>query len=151
EFRKREANTAKALKLGDVWEPAPFPAEVAEADRTARRAEPRFVATPWIARPPGLLQEPPEEPGEVRFAQERLWRNGRVIMLVALTREEAAERHRTRQHYALATRLPGGNLRGLIHHTSWSPHDPEQPKDRDFVPYREFHLEVYGAMGRLRS
>jgi hypothetical protein len=151
EFRSREAKTARALKLGDIWEPAPFPAEVSAADGTARCAEPRFVATPWIARPPGLLQEPPENPGEIRFAQERLWRNGRVIMLVALTREQAEERHRTRQHYALATRLPGGNLLVLIHHTGWSPHDPHQPKNPDYVPRRTFYLEVYGAMGRLRT
>jgi hypothetical protein len=151
EFRKREARTANALKLGDIWEPAPFPAEVPEAERTARCAELRFVPTPWIARPPGLLQEPPENPGEIRFAQERLWRNGRVIMLVALTREQAEERHRTRQHYALATRLPRGNLLVLCHRTGWSPHNPEQPKNPDYVPFREFHLEVYGAIGRLWS
>src|SRR5262245_28979207 len=50
---------------------------------------------------------------------------GRRGMVGALTREEAEEKHRTRQHYALATRLPDGHLLVVRHYTGWSPHDPE--------------------------
>ena len=55
-FHAREAETAKKLKLGDIWEPSPFAVEVPEAERTMRCAEPLFVTTPWIARPPGLVR-----------------------------------------------------------------------------------------------
>ena len=61
----KEAAAAKKLKLGRIWEPAPFEGEVPEAERTTRCAEPSFVTTPWIARPPGLAQEVPEHPGEI--------------------------------------------------------------------------------------
>jgi hypothetical protein len=148
EFHAREAKTAKALKLGDIWEPSPFPVEVPEAERNERCADPCFTTTPWIARPPGLVQEVPEQPGEVRFAESAVWRKGRVVLLVALTREEAEEKHRTRQDYVLATRLPGGNVLVLDHHTGWSPHDPFYARDRDYVPTRSFRLNVHGPSGR---
>jgi hypothetical protein len=93
----------------------------------------------------------PEHPGEVRFATDTLRRNDREIMLVPLTRDEAEEKHRSRQHYVLFTRLPGGNVLVLHHHTGWSPHDPEQPRNPDFVPTRQFRLEIYGALGRLQT
>ena len=148
-FHAREAETAEKLKLGDIWEPSPFAVEVPEAERTTRCAEPLFVTTPWIARPPGLVQEVPEHPGEIRFADHTIWRKGRVVMLVALSREEAEERHRTRQEYSLATRLPGGNLLVLCHYTNWSPHDVDPRRDPNYLPIRSFLLNVYGSMGRL--
>jgi len=54
----------KELKLGDIWEPAPFPVEVPEAERMAKCAEPRFTTTPWVPRPSWLVQEAPGRPGE---------------------------------------------------------------------------------------
>ena len=119
EFHTKEAETAKELKLGDIWEPTPFPAEVPEAERT-RCAERRFATTPWVSRPPGLLGDPPENPGEVRFAEYRLWRKGGVTLLVPLTREAADEKHRSYQDYVLATRLEEGILFILRHDTGWS-------------------------------
>src|SRR5262249_32938685 len=62
---------------------------------------------------------------------------------------EAEEKHRTRQDYALATRLPDGNLLVVYHRTWWSPYDPEQPKNPNYVPSREFNVEIHGARGRL--
>jgi hypothetical protein len=148
EFHSKEAETAKELKLGDIWQPAPFPAEVLEAERT-KCAESRFATMPWISRPPGLLGDPPEHPEEVRFAEHRLWRKGGVTLLVPLTREAAREKHRTYQDYVLATRLEEGILFILHHRTRWSPHDPEQPTNPAYVPTREFWLEAYGSLGRL--
>ena len=124
-FTLMRPRSAKKLKLGDIWEPTPFAGEVPEAQRKTRCAEPFFTTSPWIARPPGLVQEVPEHPGEIRFADATVWRKGRVVMLVALTREEAEEKHRTRQDYSLATRLPAGQLLVLCHYTGRSSHDPD--------------------------
>jgi hypothetical protein len=149
EYRLRESEIAKEWKLGDVWEPAPFPAEVPEAERAQRCDDPLFVTKPWIPRPPRLVEDPPSAVGEVRFAGDVLWRKGGVTMFRPLTREEAEEKHRTRRHYALAVRLPDGHLLVIWHSTGWSPHSPDQPKNPDYVPPRTFQLEVFGARGRL--
>jgi hypothetical protein len=149
EFRSKEAEEAKALNLGDVWEPTPFPAEVPEPERAQRCDDPPFITTPWIPRPPRLVEAPPDLVSEVRFARGVLRRRDGVMMLVALTREEAEELHRTRQDYALATRLSDGHLLVLRHHTRWSPHDPDQPTNPNFVPSRSFYLEVHGPRERL--
>jgi hypothetical protein len=150
EFHSKEAEAAKYLKLGDVWEPTPFPAEVREWER-GRCAEPPFPAAPWIGRPAGLVREAPEYPGEVCFATEALWRDDRVILLVPLTRQATEEKHRTRQDYVLATRLPTGNLLVLHHRTGWSPHEPDQTRKSTYVPTRRFRLEVYGSLGRCQT
>jgi hypothetical protein len=149
EFRSKESHAAKVLKLGDAWEPAPFPAEVPAADRARRCNEPLFLTKPWIPRPPRLVGEPPGQVGEVGFARDVLWRKGGVVMFVVLTREEAEEKHRTRQNYALATRLADGNLLVLYHRTGWSPHSPDQPKNPRYVPSRDFFLALHGTRGRL--
>jgi hypothetical protein len=151
EFRSKEARTAKELKLGDIWEPAPFPVEVPEAERMAKCAEPRFTTTPWVPRPSWLVQEAPGRPGEVAFAKGVLWRKGRIVMLIPLTREQAEERYRTRQDYVLVTRLAGETLLVLYHRTGWSPHNPQQPRNPDFVPTRGFWLEAYGSLGRSHT
>jgi hypothetical protein len=149
EFRAKESEAAKVLKLGDAWEPAPFPAEVPEPERARRCDDPRFPATPWIPRPPRLVGLPPDRVGEVCFADGVLWREEGVIMSVALTREEAEEKHRTRQDYALATRLSDGNLLVIRHRTGWSPHDPDQPGNPNHVPSRTFYLEVHWPRSRV--
>jgi hypothetical protein len=143
EFRLREAEAAKELMLGDIWEPAPFPAEVEEAERATKCAEPPFATSPWLNRPPGLLEQPPERPGEVRFAKAALWRNGRVLMLVPLTREQAEQKHR-RHDYTLFARLAGGIVLRLDHRTGWDPDDPEQPRNPAYVPRVQIVLELHG-------
>jgi hypothetical protein len=150
EFRRKEADAAKELKLEGIWEPTPFPVEMPKRERS-RCAEPPFATSPWIARRPGLVGQVPDHSGEIRFAKDALRRKGGLILLVPLTREAAEEMHRTRQDYVLATRLPGQTLLVLRHHTAWSPHDPEQPRNPDYVPTREFRLEVHGALGRLHT
>ena len=106
DLRSREKKVASCLQLGDAWEPAPFAVEVPGTERARTSDEPLFSTEPWIPRPPGLVAEPPAQPGEVRFARGILRRRGAVILFVPLTRDEAEEKHRTRQDYALATRRP---------------------------------------------
>src|SRR5262249_26098771 len=48
DYHAREAEAAKALKVEDIWEPSPFPAELPEAERAAQWSEPTFVTTPWV-------------------------------------------------------------------------------------------------------
>jgi hypothetical protein len=149
-IRAKEAETARKLKLGDIWEPSPFAVEVPEAERRAKCADPLFVTSPWIARPPGLVQEVPEQPGEIRFADDTVERMGRVVMLVALTHDQAEGRHRTGQSYSLVTRLPGGNLLLFRYYNGRSPNDPT-PGNPDYVPGRDFRLAVHGSTGFLNS
>ena len=145
EFRSQEEKIARVHRLGDAWEPSPFPIEVPEAERAQRCDEPPFPARPWIASPPGLVNAPPTQPGEVRFASKSLRRRSGLALVVALTREEAEERHRTRQDYVLAMRRPDESLLVVRHHTGWSPHDPERSR----YSYRHFHVELHGSEGRF--
>lgn len=105
----REAENIKAMKLEHIWEPSPFPVELPAAER-GRTAEAPFVTTPWVSRPPGLLQEAPQNPGEVRYAKEYFYRGDDVMLVVPLTIEAAEERHREGEDYVLATRLSDGIL-----------------------------------------
>jgi hypothetical protein len=129
EFHDREAKAAKELKLGDIWEPSPFPAELPPEKRD-QVAEPLFVPTPWIARPPGLLEEAPERAGEVHFAKDTFERNGRIYLLAPLTADEAKERHREGEDYTLVTRLAPNLLLVLDRVTWW---DRNQPNPTDAV------------------
>jgi hypothetical protein len=149
EARSWEQKVAKFHRLGAAWEPSPFPIEVPEAERAQQCDEPSFPAGPWIARPPGLVNAPPTQPGEVRFASKSLRRRSGLVLVVALTREEAEERHRTRQDYVLATRRPDGNLLVVRHVTGWSPDDPEQPRNPAHYPRRSYHVEVHRPRKRL--
>jgi hypothetical protein len=125
----REAENVKALKLERIWEPAPFPVELPPAER-AKSADPLFLTTPWIPTPPGLWQELPNEPGEVRFAKKVRWRGDEQILLVALSREEAEERHRAREEYVMAARLADGFLL-VVHLFEW---DRNHPEAFNYVP-----------------
>lgn len=149
EFRSRESKVANFLQLGNAWEPSPFPIEMPEAERAQECDEPPFPAQPWIVPSPGLVNAPPTQPGEVRFASKLLRRQGGLVLFVALTRAEAEERHRTRQDYVLAMRRPDESLLVVRHLTGWSPHDPEQPRNPAYVPCRSYHVELHGSEGRF--
>jgi hypothetical protein len=149
EARSWEANVAKVHRLGAAWEPSPFPIEVPETKGARECDEPPFPARPWIAPPLGLVNAPPKEPGEIGYASKLVHRRSGLILAVALTREEAAERHRTRQDYVLAMRRPDETLLVVRHLTGWSPHDPEQPQNPAYVPRRSYHVEVRGSQGRF--
>jgi hypothetical protein len=140
---------AEAMKLGDAWMPSPFPVEVPKGDRTKASSEAPFRTTPWIETPPWLLGEAPEQPGEVRFAENEFKRSNETVLLVPLTREAAENRHQTRQNYVLAVRLANGDLALLRHVTFWSPHDPVQPRNPDYVPTRSIYLAIYGSAFRF--
>jgi hypothetical protein len=142
-FRLQEEKVAKFHRLGDAWEPSPFPIEVPDAERAQRCDEPPFPARPWIVPPPGLVNAPPTQPGEIAYASRVLRRRSGLVLAVALTRAEAEERHRTRQDYVLAVRRPDENLLVVRHLTWWSPHDPERRRNS----CRSFHVELHGSEG----
>lgn len=111
EFHAEEKRAVEALKLTDVWEPSPFPVELLAAQRASRAAEePVFRVIPWPDTPLWLLDEPPEAPGEVRFAKDWLFRDGSLRLLIPLTPDQAAERHRDNEDYALFARARDGVL-----------------------------------------
>jgi hypothetical protein len=144
-LHKREAATVKALKLERIWEPSPFPVELPASERS-KSAEPPFLPTPWIPSPPGLWQELPTQPGEVRFAKRRLRRDGGLILSAALTREEAEERHREREDYVLTVRLPDGLLLMIMYSWHW---DRNLPKGSHYLSgpthSTSYLLELHGA------
>jgi hypothetical protein len=124
EFHLKESETVKALKLEPIWEPSPFPVELPVSERANRTAEPTFSTGLWISQPAWLLAEAPEKPGELRFAKDTYFRDGRVFLEVPLTSEQAEERHRGLETYSLAVRLPDGQLL-LINRIGWDRNDPE--------------------------
>jgi hypothetical protein len=149
DLRSRESQVAGRLQLGDAWKSAPFAVEVPDKERARMSDDPLFSTKPWIPRPARLVEEPPAQPGEVCFAKGILRRRGRLILFVPLTRDEAEEKHRTRQDYAVVTRRPDGKLLVVRHATGWSPHDPEQPRNPAHLPRRSYHVEVHGPRQRL--
>jgi hypothetical protein len=67
-------------------------------------------------------------PGDVRFAKDRLSRNGREMLIVPLTPAEAEERHRNFEPYVVAAKLQSGILT-LFHRDGYDRHDPNRPKN----------------------
>ena len=156
QFHAKEAAAIKLLKLEHIWEPSPFPVELPVAERASRSAEPIFSTTPWVSRPPWLLQEAPEQPGEVRFAKEIHQRHGRVILQMPLTRQQAEERHREREHYALAVRLADGLLYTTRFLSLWDRNDPDRyqiPPERRGLPALQIKLHglSYVVWSSVRS
>ena len=146
EYHARESRTVKALKLDSIWQPSPFPVELPSAERERQTGEPPFAIEPWLPRPHGLLAGVPEAPDDVRFAKTQLRRDGNPILVAALAHEQAAERHRNREHYVLAARLPNGQLLLL----NRGGHDRNDPFRMYLGPaYADgpegFDLELYGA------
>jgi hypothetical protein len=147
EAHAREARMAGAMKLGDAWMPSPFPVELPMVERAKASSEGLFPTVPWIETPSWLLGSLPERAGAVRFAEDQFRRSGETVLLVPLTREVAEHRHRTGQNYVFATRLDNDDLVVLRHLTHWSPHDPVQPKNPDYVPHRTIYIS-HETLGR---
>jgi hypothetical protein len=139
EYRARETETVKALKLGDAWTPSPFPAELRPDQRSAPPGEAAFVTTPWVKTPDWLIGAAPDRAGEVRFARKLITRGGRHLLQIPLTEGEAKPLHR-REDYVLATRLNDGSFVVLQHGTGHSPHDPEQPTNPQPSQYTSVYL-----------
>ncbi len=126
ECHRNEAEAAQALKLGDMWEPAPFPVEVPEARRRQSTDEAPFAATPWLARAEDVVRSPPDAPGEVAFACKYTWRHGEPILVGPLTRDEAQVKYDNDENHCLFTRMPGGELLMLSRYHGWAPEDPRR-------------------------
>jgi hypothetical protein len=136
-----ETEVVRALKLKEIWEPSPFPAELPPMERAAKTADPIFTPTPWLDFPDTWRQDPPEAPGEVRYG--RSWwdqRHGRVRLIDPITREQAEERHRNRESYVLATRLCERQLLVLTFLGS--------SKDRRALFPTQYLLRLYDSQGR---
>ena len=142
EYRARETETVKALKLGDAWTPSPFPAELRPDQRSAPPGEAAFVTTPWVKTPDWLIGAAPDRAGEVRFARKLITRGGRHLLQIPLTEGEAKPLHR-REDYVLATRLNDGSFVVLQHGTGHSPHDPEQPTNPAYVPTVTIYVRIF--------
>jgi hypothetical protein len=140
-FHDREARAAKALKIEHIWEPSPFPVELPAAER-AKSAEPPFIPKPWIARPPGLLQELPEQVGDVGYAKDRLRRQGRTILVASLSPDEAEDRHRNSEPYFLAKRL-SERLALLLHRDGEDRDDPS--RHPGYASLGGLALELHGS------
>jgi hypothetical protein len=138
ECHAEEVRAVKAMKLQRFWEPSPFPVELPRVGRTVSVSEPAFTTTPWPERPSWLWQDVPPRPGEIRYAKDFV-RHGGLRLLVALTREEAEERHREWERYALAARLPDGLLVLMYRLTFW---DRLHPQDRDRVEREEPSVHI---------
>ena len=133
EYRARETETVKALKLGDAWTPSPFPAELRPDQRSAPPGEAAFVTTPWVKTPDWLIGAAPDRAGEVRFARKLITRGGRHLLQIPLTEGEAKPLHR-REDCSFVV---------LQHGTGHSPHDPEQPTNPAYVPTVTIYVRIF--------
>jgi hypothetical protein len=125
-FHARETAMAKEMKLDDIWEPTPFPVELPRIQRM-RTAEPIFETKPWVGRPPTLLQDMPERPGnDIRFAKDVLVRAGNPLLLAPINFAEAKERHRALEDYVLAARLTEDILLVMRWMTHYDRNEPPQ-------------------------
>lgn len=140
-YHTREAENVKALKLEQYWARSLFPVELPPEQRASMLVEQPFATTPWIERPNWLIGAIPETPGEVRFAKETLVRPGEGVLLVPLTPEQAAERHRETETYAAALRLPDSLLL-VIRRLGEDRNDPER---LGLDQPRFLHIQLHGA------
>jgi hypothetical protein len=146
-YRAWETAVARGFKLEQVWEPSPFPAELPQAGRAAKSADPVFVPTPWLEFPDTWRQEAPERPGGVRFGYSWERRDRRIILLHPITRDEAEHRHRTGMPYKLMTRLPEGHV---LVQSCRSLSNPVREADGSIkdCPTARHRLDVFGSDGR---
>jgi hypothetical protein len=139
-YRDWEAQVARGHKIEHAYEPSPFPAQLPADQRAAKAADPKFAPTPWRDFPPTWRQDPPEAPGEIRFAGHWWYRQGRLELLHPMTREQAEARHEHLKHYVLATRLPEGQVLILIHSSSEGTTKLQR--------HLRYYLWIYDAGGR---
>jgi hypothetical protein len=145
EYHAKEEQAAKALKLGDHWEPSPFPAELPSTERQSSCSEVEFATAPWLPKPSGLVNSVPDRTGEVQFGAIAHARGDSHVLLGGLTREEAEQKHQNREHYASAMRLPGNQLLLLTHRSGWSPHEPDRSKNPDHLPCWNYYFWIHGS------
>jgi len=83
------------------------------------------MPTPWPEWPDGFTTDPPELPGEVKFARYYIERNGRFILVAPLSREQAHAMHDDNQGYYFFVRLWRGELVCLQRGLPLSQYHPE--------------------------
>ena len=145
EYHAKEAETVKAMKLERFWEPSPFPVELPASARASKADEVAFLAKPWPAPPSWLWQEIPLLPGEIHYA-ERILYGENPSLLVALTPAQAEERHRLREAYVLAARLPDGFLVLIARTTIWDPRSPHRTSFRGEISDPDIRINLYGRL-----
>jgi hypothetical protein len=148
ECHAQQARTAQIFKLGVAWQPTPFPVEVAKPARPSLTYELPFSPVKW----PGLVEEitqpAPRAPGEIVFCREWTNRNGSILAIVPLTRDQAHAVHDNHEGYTMFARLAGGELLILDRDTYPSPRDPAQPQNPDSRVQR-FVLRLRGERTEL--
>jgi hypothetical protein len=138
-YRAQEAVVAEGMKIEQVWEPTPFPAELPQPER-ARSADALFVPTPWLDFPGDWRVEAPTQPGDVRFGGDWKLRDGKVMLLHPRTREQAEDGYHKRLWYVLMTRLPEGQVLVLNQYGTISDGEAKPPVTQK--------VWVYGSEGR---
>lgn len=142
----REATVAKELKLDGIWEPSLFPVEL-PATEQRQAAEALFSTTPWITQRPSPLMDLPAASGEVRFAIDVGRRDGRLVLIAPLTRQEAEERHQRSEKYALAVQLDGGLDFVVRRELCTDPNDPLLRRFIDQSPeYQRHRIALWIAL-----
>jgi len=135
ELHAKEAAVVKVLEIEHMWQPSPFPVELPVTERAAV-SEPAFSITPWVSRPPWLLDDGPDQPGDVRFAEKVHIRDRRVLLVMPLPSEEAKQRHRAEGSYAMAARLRDGAVL-LTHRWGLRGRVSDPPKTRRDSRFRQ--------------
>jgi len=133
-YHAKEAATVKAMKLERFWEPSPFPVELPASERESKSAERLFVTQPWPAPPSWLWQALPDAPGSICYAKKVLCRTRDLSLLVALSPEEAGQRHHEREAYVLAARLDDGLLALIRRSTIYDQRSPDKGEIRPRPP-----------------
>ncbi len=123
EFHEREERTVQALNIASIWEPSPFPAELPEHQRESV-AEPQFQTGSWPATPGGLLAPLPDQPGELNFSKDYVFRRDLPLLLEPMTIEAGQRAYQANEKLIAAQRLPDGKLllsimRPQRAHQSW--------------------------------
>lgn len=144
ECHRQEAETAKALELGDMWQPTPFPVEVPHSVRRQQTDEPPFVSTPWAAMREPVTAAPPAVPDEVAFARSWTTRKGSVVPVAPLTRDQAQAMHDNDESYCLIVPLSGGDWLILDRNSGWSPHDPDSPRRPSNRNWDQYRMRILG-------
>ena len=84
-------------------------------------------------------------PGEIHYA-ERILYGENPSLLVALTPAQAEERHRLREAYVLAARLPDGFLVLIARTTIWDPRSPHRTSFRGEISDPDIRTNLYGRL-----
>jgi len=145
EFHEREERAVQALKIASIWEPSPLPAELPEHERESV-AEPLFQAGSWPTTPDGLLAPLPDQPGELSFSKNYIFRRTRPLLLEPMTIEAGQRAYHAQERLIAAQRLHDRKLLLSIvdpqrAHQSWI---DQAPPGADPIGYHSRFL-LYGS------